>query len=126
MEDFEKKFLENYEIRILNDTKRRAVSTQRFYFIDPKNADVVDTERVGYLNEKVYTLEIPESRLRTLMELEKKFYNYLNNGGERNMFELVMNKLREEASLRHQYPVVQKAYEHYSVALHLVGYERKI
>ena len=126
MEEYEKKFLENYEIKILNDNRRRARYTRPRFFTDPTSADIVTSERVDIETERVFTLEIPESRLRTLMELEKRFYNYLDNGAERNMFDLIMEKLREETSLRKQYTTVQTAYEHYSNALHLVGYIRKI
>jgi hypothetical protein len=76
--------------------------------------------------EKLLTVEIPESRLKTLVEMENRFMNFRNSDHSRDMFELLMDKEREEAHYRHTNAAVQKAYEQYSIMLNLAGYQRKI
>ena len=66
-------FCENYEVRVLNDQKRRARYHPPRFFTEPSRADIIRNDIVEYETEKVITLEIPESRLRTLIELEKRF-----------------------------------------------------
>lgn len=126
MSDELKEFCENYEIRVLNDTKRRARYHPPRFFTDPERADIIRNDIVEYETERVITLEIPESRLRVLMELEKRFFKWQKHTkNEIDFFEMLMSKEREEATIRHQNEAVQKAYEHYSVMLNLAGYQRK-
>lgn len=127
MNDEVKSFCENYEVRVLNDQKRRARYHPPRFFTDPSRADIIRNDVVEYETEKVITLEIPESRLRTLVELERRFFKWQRHSpGEIDMFETLMNKEREEAHYRHTSPAVQKAYEQYSIMLNLAGYQRKI
>jgi hypothetical protein len=121
-----KQFCDNYEVRVLNDQKRRARYHPPVFFTDPENASVVRDDIVQYETERVYTVEIPESRLRTLMELERRFFKYQKHtAGEVDFFDLLMSKEREEATIRHQNEAVKKAYEQYSMLLNLAGYQRK-
>ena len=122
MEDHEKKFIDNYEIKILNDKKRRARFSQ---FIPKVNDDFEQIYKTEIDSEKVYTLEIPESRLRALMEIEHRFYKYAQSDDARSLFYTIVDSLREEAALRKQYSAVTKAYEQYMASLGLVGYQRK-
>jgi hypothetical protein len=41
------------------------------------------------------------------------------------MFQMLMDKEREEAHFRHTNQAVQKAYEQYSIMLNLAGYQKK-
>jgi hypothetical protein len=126
MNDEQKLFCENYEVRVLNDTKRRARYHPPIFFTDPLQADLIRNDVVEYETEKVITLEIPESRLRTLIEMERRFFNYHRHSpGEIDMFQTLMDKEREEANYRHSSPAVKKAYEQYSIMLNLAGYKRK-
>lgn len=126
MTDEQKQFCENYEVRVLNDTKRRARYHPPKFFTNPERADIIRNDIVEFETEKVITLEIPESRLRTLVELEKRFYKWQHHTrGEVDMFQTLMDKEREEAFYRHTNPAVQKAYEQYSIMLNLAGYQRK-
>lgn len=119
-------FCRNYEVNVLNDQKRRARYHPPQFFTDPERADII-TRSTNYETEPVYTLEIPEGRLRTLVELERRFFKWQKHSrGEVDMFETLMNKEREEAHYRHTSPAVQKAYEQYSIMLNLAGYQRKI
>jgi hypothetical protein len=126
MNDELKDFCRNYEVNVLNDQKRRARYHPPQFFTDPERADII-TRSTNYETEPVYTLEIPEGRLRTLVELERRFFKWQKHSrGEVDMFETLMNKEREEAHYRHTSPAVQKAYEQYSIMLNLAGYQRKI
>lgn len=126
MDEEVKQFCENYEVRVLNDSKRRARYHPPKFFTDPTRADIIRNDIVEYETEKVITLEIPESRLRTLIEMERKFYKWQRHSrGEVDMFQTLMDKEREEAHYRQSNIAVQKAYEQYSIMLNLAGYRRK-
>ena len=121
-----KQFCENYEVRVLNDSKRRARYHPPRFFTEPERADIIRNDIVEFEHEKVYTMEIPEGRFRALIEMEKRFYKWQRHTRvEVDMFETLMNKEREEAFYRNTNPAVQKAYEQYSIMLNLAGYERK-
>ncbi len=121
-----KHFCENYEVRILNDQKRRARYNPPKFFTDPERADIIRKDVVEFETEKVYTLEIPEGRLRALIELERRFFKWQRHSpGEVDMFQTLMDKEREEAYYRSTNPAVQNAYEQYSIMLNLAGYQRK-
>jgi hypothetical protein len=120
-------FCKNYEVRVLNDQKRRARYHPAKFFTDPFRADIVRNDVVEYETEKVYTVEIPEGRLRTLIEMERKFFNYVAHHNQPvDLFQTLMEKEREEAHYRHINSGIKKAYEQYSVMLNLAGYQKKI
>jgi hypothetical protein len=120
------KFCENYEVRVLNDSKRRARYHPPLFFTDPMRADIIQKDTVTYETEKVYTVEIPEGRLRTLVEMERRFFNYVAHHDKPiDMFQTLMDKEREEAHYRYTNQAVRKAYEQYSIMLNLAGYQRK-
>ena len=122
-----KVFCENYEVRVLNDQKRRARYHPPQFFTNPERADIIRNDFVEYETEKVITLEIPEGRLKALIELEKRFFKWHHHSkGEIDMFQMLMEKEREESYMRQTNPAVQKAYEQYSIMLNLAGYQRKI
>ena len=119
-------FSKNYEVRILNDQKRRARYYPPKFFTDPQHADVIRNDVVEYETEKVYTLEIPEGRLKALVELEQRFFKWQHHGQrEIDMFQTLMEKEREESYYRNSNEAVRKAYEHYSLMLNLAGYQQK-
>jgi hypothetical protein len=126
MTEEQKQFCENYEVCVLNDQKRRARYHPPTFFTDPERADIIRNDIVQYETEKVITMEIPEGRFRTLIELERRFFKWQrHSAGEIDMFQTLMDKEREEAHYRHTNPAVQKAYEQYSMMLNLAGYQRK-
>jgi hypothetical protein len=126
VEDNFKKFCENYEVRVLNDSKRRARYHPPRFFTEPERADIIRNDLVEFENEKVYTVEIPEGRLRALIELEQRFFRWQQHTrSEVDMFQILMDKEREESYYRNTNPSVQKAYEQYSIMLNLAGYQRK-
>jgi len=120
------KFCENYEVRVLNDQKRRARYHPAKFFTDPCRADIIRHDVVEYETEQMFTVEIPEGRLRTLVEMERRFFNYVAHHDKPiDMFQTLMDKEREEAHYRHTNAAVQKAYEQYSIMLNLAGYQKK-
>ena len=122
-----KDFCRNYEVNVLNDQKRRARYHPPRFFTEPSRADVIRNDIVEFETEQVITLEIPEGRLRTLIEMERRFFKLQRHSqGEIDMFQILMDKEREEAHYRHTNAAVQKAYEQYSIMLNLAGYQRKI
>lgn len=119
-------FCKNYEVRVLNDSKRRARYHPPRFFTEPERADIIRNDIVEYETEQVYTLEIPEGRLRALIEMERKFYKWQRHTRtEVDLFQTLMDKEREEAFYRNTNPAVQKAYEQYSIMLNMAGYQRK-
>ena len=119
-------FCENYEVRVLNDQKRRARYHPPRFFTDPMRADIIEKDTLNFETEPVYTLEIPEGRLRALVEMEQRFFKWQQHSqGEVDMFEMLMDKEREEAHYRQTNKAVQKAYEQYSMLLNLAGYQKK-
>ena len=126
MKDELKDFCENYEVKILNDQKRRAKYHPARFFTDPTRADIIRNDTDQFETEKVVTLEIPEGRLRALIEIERRFFKWhKHTQGEIDMFQTLMDKEREEAYLRQSNPAIQKAYEQYSIMLNLAGHQRK-
>jgi len=58
--------------------------------------------------------------------MEQRFFKWQRHSqGEVDMFEMLMDKEREEAHYRHTNTAVQKAYEQYSLMLNLAGYQKK-
>ena len=120
-------FCKNYEIQIVDDQKRRARYHPPRYFTDPLRADIVSKDFVEYETEKVFTVQIPESRFRALVEMEQRFFGHHNHGySDADMFAMLMEKEREESWHRQSSAAVQKAYEQYSIMLNLAGYQRRI
>ena len=121
-----KNFCENYEVCVLNDQKRRARYYPPKFFTDPERADIIRKDIVEFEDERVYTVEIPEGRLRALVELEDRFFRWRNHTrSEVDMFQTLMDKEREEAFYRNTNEAVKKAYEQYSMLLNLAGYQQK-
>jgi hypothetical protein len=125
MDEKLKKFCENYEVKIVNDQKRYARYRRPQFFTEPLNASIIQ-DTMDFQTEKLYTVDIPESRLNTLVEMENRFMNFRNSDHSRDMFELLMDKEREEAHYRFTNEAVKKAYEQYSIMLNLAGYQRRI
>lgn len=126
MNDKLKKFCENYEVKVVNDTGRYARYRPPVFFSDPSRADLIRNDIQEFQTEKLYTVQIPESRLNTLVEMEGRFHNYAEGRGRRDMFEILMDKEREEAFYRNSNEAVKKAYEQYSLMLHLAGYTKLV
>lgn len=122
-----KKFCQNYEVAIVDNTKRHVRYHPPVFFSNPHQADLIRQDIVEHVTEPLYTLQIPEGRLKALVEMEKKFFKYNpHSHGQVDMFEMLMEKEREESYMRKTNQAVAKAYEQYSICLNLAGYQRKI
>jgi hypothetical protein len=117
MDDNLKDFCNNYEVKVVNDTQRYARYRRPTFFSYEHDASLIRNDLMDLQTEKLYTVQIPESRLKTLVEMEKRFMNHRDDPGIRDMF--------EEAHYRHTNESVKKAYEQYSIMLNLAGYQRK-
>jgi hypothetical protein len=127
MDEELKNFCTNYEVKVVDDQKRYQRYRPPIYFSDPTRADLIRDDIVEFKTERLYTLQIPESRLQSLVEMEKRFFaQHRHDRGAVDMFEMLMNKEREESWYRQSNPAIKKAYEHYSMLLNLAGYQRKI
>lgn len=126
MDEKLKTFCKNYEVKVVDDTKRYARYRPPSFFTEPTRADIIRNDIEQFQTEKLYTIQIPESRLNTLAEMDGRFFNNSRNPGMVNMFEILMDKEREETYFRQTNPAVAKAYEQYSLMLHLAGYDRKL
>lgn len=126
MDENVKTFCENYEVRVLDTEKRVPRFHPPRYFTDPENACVVRNDLVAYETERLFTIQIPEHKLNALIEMERKFFKFQkHSAGEVDLFNMLIEKEREEAYYRHTSEAVQKAYEQYSMMLNLAGYQRK-
>lgn len=127
MDDRKAKFCENYRCKIVNDTKRCVRYNPPVFFTDPTRADIVVNDYHAVETEKLLTIEIPESRFNSLVEMESRFFNFHRHSKtEVDMFEMLLRKEREESYYRQTNEAVRKAYEQYSLMLNLAGHQRSI
>lgn len=118
-----KKFLENYDVTVLNDTGRYRRDTVPSFFQDPKRANYIKKEFGSPENsETLYVIQIPESSLNNLIEIENRFFKGYEHGkGQLDLFNCMIEKERLENDLREQHSSVKKAYEQYSMLLNMVN-----
>ncbi len=110
-------FVENHDIKVLHREPRyyRTVSPTYFtYAYDRNFYDQNLTTRTEY----VYTLQIPESALNRLIEVDRRFFNS-DNSDRRDSFERWMDAQQRERELQKNNPAVREAYEKYCTLLHL-------
>jgi len=127
MDEKRKTFLDRYEVKVLNDDKPCLRRSRKYkFFSDPKNASYITEEPEKTEVDRLVTLQIPEFYLNRLIEIENKFFaGESNNDVVRRMFDTFIDKEFEEAALRNNSEAIRKAYEHYSMLLHLAGKEAK-
>ena len=98
MDEELKNFCTNYEVKVVDDQKRYQRYRPPIYFSDPTRADLIRDDIVEFKTERLYTLQIPESRLQSLVEMEKRFFaQHRHDRGAVDMFEMLMNKERKES-----------------------------
>ena len=113
-----KSFCEKYFVRVLNDTKRfarhRPLDFRATTFSD-FNEHISPSFQID--TELLLTIEIPQSKLEAVVELESMFYNNTDNIYCRQMFESWMDEQVEEKFLRENHAAVKLAYEQYQLLL---------
>jgi hypothetical protein len=115
-----REFCEHHRINVLNTNKRahRYHKVNLNYFRDPTDFNMIQDEIVN-TSEPLYTVEIAESELTRIANFEAEVFNNMKKQGHYQMFEMLMEQKEKEKYLRDKYPVVKKAYEHYSLILKL-------
>lgn len=116
------KFCKNYDIRIENDHRLCTAPRYQFFSV-PEDASLIHPE-CAVRHEKMYTISIPESRLKTLVDMEERISRYTSNGGY-DLLTTLLAKEREEKAIREQNEGIAHAYEQYSMLLNLAGYEQE-
>lgn len=123
-------FCEKYDIHILSSSKRaiRNRSTPQF-FVNSSDKNIIHNTAREFDTEPMLTVDIPQSRLEALCDLERVFFNNIEDHGHRRVFQVWMDQQQREKEYRDKYSAVRKAYEDYSALLTWVangGDPRKI
>lgn len=113
-----KSFCKKYDITIRDESRRFARLSPVNYFVDPMDKAYCEYS-VRSESEPLVTLEIPESKLNHIIDLEAMFYNNIDDVNRRRMFEVWYAQQVIEKDLRKKFPTVQAAYEAYSIVLAL-------
>ena len=129
-----RKFLDHYGASIVNSARRTITRPVSKFFTDPNNAGIVRDARdfyyrdyadQAYFNEhytyeRAWIVEIPESALDDLANMnEKVFQGY--SGSYNRVAQTILQKEFAEADIRAKNPAVQAAWEQYSLMLHLAS-----
>jgi chloramphenicol O-acetyltransferase len=118
-------FYKKHNIRVIDDNKRWARMRPYNYsfFNDPKNMDAMSTYTIAHDTEKLLTIEIPESDLKSIADFEDQVFNNIKTYGNHHyhMFNAMMEQKEAEKYLRETNAAVRKAYEHYSLMLALAN-----
>ena len=118
-------FFRRYEVKVESDMRRRAIMPPPpTFFVDSADASVSCANH-EIKHEKLYTISIPESRLRALVQMEERVSRYVEQPGGINLLSDLLDKEREESFYREQNEAIKTAYEQYSMLLHLAGYQRR-
>lgn len=125
MSDGQRDFFKKYEIDVIDSNKRHSRRVGYSFFQEPDDKDIITTEH-NYTTEPLLTITIPQSQLDNLMQLYEIVYNNRHIMGHNDMFQIVLDQIQEERSLRQQYPALKELHEQYSTILHLVGFQKKI
>jgi len=121
LNDTIRNFCLDHQLRVVDTNKRAYKHTKAninlFKFREDYNK--YDSDFVTLETETLYTVEISESELQRIAEVEEQVFNNMKSQGRYNMFEILMEQKEQEKYLRDTYPAVKKAYEHYSLMLKL-------
>ena len=118
-------FLDRHNIKVLNsDNKCESTILKSSLFVNKHDCDDTDDSVIN-ISETLYTVQIPEHVLKWLSNLEHAVFEHpiSKNINKDNIF--LLNKLIEknnkEKELRSKIPSLNKAYQEYSMILHLSG-----
>ena len=111
-----RKFLYRYDMQIVDANRR-----QQRYFMPPKYSispryEVDELyQPIHYETETLFTIQIPESRLESLVDFHNRVEDSIKYTGSMDMFNHFLQKQQEEKEFRMKHPAVQKAYEQYQL-----------
>lgn len=115
-----RKFFDKYDIKVLADSKKLPICRPMpNFFTDPIEKNLVRDFVPQYEVERIITVDIPESKLNRLSDIESTFFNNIEDVSARNLFDVWMNQQAEERRLRQEYEAVAEAYKQYSLMLNL-------
>ena len=119
-------YLKMHDMTVVNIQNRQIVKSlsQFDYFLKKDNYDYLH-HTVKYETEKVYTINISESELFSMVMFERHLFNNSTNKHHYNLFNAMMDQKTEEQKLRDKFPAVKKAFEHYSLMLSMAKSETK-
>ena len=117
-----KKFLQYHHMQVIDDNKRAHKMTRMHvkYFNNPADYnELAEMNAMNFETERLLTVEIAESELERIADLEAAVFNNLHERGHYRMFEHMTELKEKEKYMKNKYPAVKKAYEHYSLMLKL-------
>lgn len=110
-----KKFLYRYNMEIVDGNRR----LQKYVMPDIGVLDRYDFDKFAqpmhYETETLFTIQIPESRLESLVDFHNRVEESIKYTGSMDMFNHMIQKQKEEKAFREKHPAVQKAYEQYQL-----------
>lgn len=110
-----RKFLYRYDMQIVDSNHRK----QRYVMPEISVLDRYDFDKISqpiyYETETLFTIQIPESRLESLVDFHNRAEESIRSTGSMDMFNHMLQKQKEEKAFREKNPAVQKAYEQYQM-----------
>lgn len=110
-----KKFLYRYNMEIVDSNRRYqryTIPTMSISAYD-KFKDEYLHNPIHYETEILYTIQIPESRLESLVDFHDRVEESMKYTGSMDVFNDYIRRDKEEQAFREKHPAVQKAYEQY-------------
>jgi len=109
------KFCNNHQIKIIDDKKQKYY-VERDYLNSFYNLDI----QCSIKSEELYTIEITKNEMNNIVSFEEQVYRCMNQYGHVDLFQMLLDKNKEEESIRSKYPAIQKLYDQYKMMLNLV------
>jgi hypothetical protein len=111
-----KKFLYRYNMEIVDANRRQQTCyLPPKYSISARYADDELYQSMYYETETLFTIQVPESKLESLIDFYDRAEDAIRHTGSMDMFNHFLQKQNDEKSFREKHPAVQKAYEQYQM-----------
>lgn len=112
-------WLQYHKVLVL-DTQKKAYRSTRMNMNNFRILDTVQQQTATLETEPLYTIEISESELKKVAQIECDILDNLRRNGNLSFFERLIETERREESLRKAYPALKKAYDQYNIILKLI------
>ena len=119
-----KNFLEKYQMKIV-DANRRVRYFKPLSYRDYDSSLTSTPWEITYETEALFTIQVPESKLESLIELYDRVEESIRYRGNIDVFDHLMEKDRKEREFREKHPAVKNAYEQYQTMCILAREEYK-
>jgi hypothetical protein len=117
--DKAKKFLYRYNMEIVDANRRYQKYAMPNFPILSKFEDDYLHQPIHYETETLFTIQVPESKLESLVDFYERAEDAIRHTGSMDMFNHFLRKQDEEREFREKHPAVQKAYDQYIMMLKL-------